>query len=195
MSNSKLSHKSKFKFIFIFFCWADSSIPVCLQLKETINLIDAGFVVNVPYPSFLGDRRDIDLIIAPENSAGEMFEVAQKCIYVCLRCGTPLIRFWTILLTVNRPVTTTDLTAWLRHSEQSFFHANFTLSLIEFKHGPMKAFLPAPVGYRWHRMTFTSSCIPHLHPSDSDSGQRLRSCSQEAFPGGRWKNPGGERLA
>lgn len=79
-----------------------------------------------------------------------------------------------------------------------FFHANFTLSLIEFKYRQMKAFLPAPVGYRWHRMTFTSSCwrgIPHLHPSDSDSGQRLRSYSQEAFPGGRWKNPGGERLA
>lgn len=54
--------------------YPDSSIPVCLQLKETIYLIDAGFVVNVPYPSFLGDRRDIDLIIAPEYSAGDMFE-------------------------------------------------------------------------------------------------------------------------
>uniref|UniRef100_A0A668RT16 PLA2c domain-containing protein n=1 Tax=Oreochromis aureus TaxID=47969 RepID=A0A668RT16_OREAU len=31
-----------------------------------VNLIDAGLVINVPYPSFLGDKRDIDLIIAPE---------------------------------------------------------------------------------------------------------------------------------
>ncbi|XP_011601975.1 cytosolic phospholipase A2 gamma-like isoform X1 [Takifugu rubripes] len=54
--------------------YQDSSIPVCLYPKETINLIDAGLEVNVPYPSFLGDRRDIDLIIAPEYSAGNMFE-------------------------------------------------------------------------------------------------------------------------
>uniref|UniRef100_I3JGB4 Cytosolic phospholipase A2 gamma n=1 Tax=Oreochromis niloticus TaxID=8128 RepID=I3JGB4_ORENI len=39
-----------------------------------VNLIDAGLVINVPYPSFLGDKRDIDLIIAPEYSAGNMFE-------------------------------------------------------------------------------------------------------------------------
>uniref|UniRef100_A0AAZ1XZC4 PLA2c domain-containing protein n=1 Tax=Oreochromis aureus TaxID=47969 RepID=A0AAZ1XZC4_OREAU len=38
-------------------------------------LIDAGLVINVPYPSFLGDKRDIDLIIAPEYSAGNMFEM------------------------------------------------------------------------------------------------------------------------
>lgn len=71
--------------MFISCCWADSSIPVCLQPKETIHLIDAGLAVNVPYPSFLGDKRDIDLIIAPEYSAGDMFEV-KKCIFVCLNC-------------------------------------------------------------------------------------------------------------
>uniref|UniRef100_A0A665U005 PLA2c domain-containing protein n=1 Tax=Echeneis naucrates TaxID=173247 RepID=A0A665U005_ECHNA len=38
------------------------------------QLIDAGLFINVSYPSFLGDKRDIDLIIAPEFSAGNMFE-------------------------------------------------------------------------------------------------------------------------
>uniref|UniRef100_A0A3P8TTX6 PLA2c domain-containing protein n=1 Tax=Amphiprion percula TaxID=161767 RepID=A0A3P8TTX6_AMPPE len=52
----------------------DPSIPPCLQSNETIHLIDAGLLINVPYPSFLGDKRDIDLIIAPEYSAGNMFE-------------------------------------------------------------------------------------------------------------------------
>uniref|UniRef100_A0A3P8TWZ9 PLA2c domain-containing protein n=1 Tax=Amphiprion percula TaxID=161767 RepID=A0A3P8TWZ9_AMPPE len=52
----------------------DPSIPPCLQIKETFHLIDAGLLINVPYPSFLGDKRDIDLIIAPEYSAGNMFE-------------------------------------------------------------------------------------------------------------------------
>ncbi|TKS92368.1 Cytosolic phospholipase A2 gamma [Collichthys lucidus] len=30
--------------------------------------------MNVPYPVFLGDKRDIDLIIAPDYSAGKVFE-------------------------------------------------------------------------------------------------------------------------
>uniref|UniRef100_A0A8C6LQ04 PLA2c domain-containing protein n=1 Tax=Nothobranchius furzeri TaxID=105023 RepID=A0A8C6LQ04_NOTFU len=34
----------------------------------------AGMLINVAYPSFLGDKRDIDLIIAQEYSAGNMFE-------------------------------------------------------------------------------------------------------------------------
>ncbi|KAL3987691.1 hypothetical protein ACER0C_014806 [Sarotherodon galilaeus] len=51
-----------------------SSVPACLYSNERLQLIDAGLVINVPYPSFLGDKRDIDLIIAPEYSAGNMFE-------------------------------------------------------------------------------------------------------------------------
>uniref|UniRef100_A0A8D0D3P9 PLA2c domain-containing protein n=1 Tax=Sander lucioperca TaxID=283035 RepID=A0A8D0D3P9_SANLU len=39
------------------------------------HLTDAGLLINVGYPSFLGEKRDIDLIIAPEYSAGNMFEV------------------------------------------------------------------------------------------------------------------------
>ncbi|KAM3863784.1 cytosolic phospholipase A2 gamma-like [Diretmus argenteus] len=52
----------------------NSSAPPCLHTQETFNLIDAGLLINVGYPPFLGDKRDIDLIIAPEYSAGNMFE-------------------------------------------------------------------------------------------------------------------------
>ncbi|XP_078141061.1 cytosolic phospholipase A2 gamma-like [Centroberyx gerrardi] len=51
----------------------DSSVPSCLK-SENFYLIDAGLYNNVPYPPFLGERRDIDLIIALEYSAGDMFE-------------------------------------------------------------------------------------------------------------------------
>ncbi|KAM9843162.1 cytosolic phospholipase A2 gamma-like [Aulostomus maculatus] len=54
--------------------YPDSSIPCCLHSKESFHLVDAGFFINVAYPPFLGDKRDINLIIAPEYSAGNMFE-------------------------------------------------------------------------------------------------------------------------
>ncbi|CAL1589226.1 unnamed protein product [Knipowitschia caucasica] len=50
------------------------SIPACLSSQQHLHLVDGGLLVNVGYPSFLGPRRDIDLIIAPEYSAGDMFE-------------------------------------------------------------------------------------------------------------------------
>ncbi|XP_030580812.1 cytosolic phospholipase A2 gamma-like [Archocentrus centrarchus] len=54
--------------------YQNSSVPDCLYSEERLQLMDAGLLINVPYPSFLGDKRDIDLIIAPEYSAGNMFE-------------------------------------------------------------------------------------------------------------------------
>uniref|UniRef100_A0A8C5AR40 Cytosolic phospholipase A2 gamma-like n=1 Tax=Gadus morhua TaxID=8049 RepID=A0A8C5AR40_GADMO len=51
----------------------DSEVPDCLQ-SRVLNLIDAGISINLPYESFLGKKRDVDLLIAPEFSAGEMFE-------------------------------------------------------------------------------------------------------------------------
>ncbi|XP_051245084.1 cytosolic phospholipase A2 gamma [Dicentrarchus labrax] len=54
--------------------YQDSTIPPCLRSQERFHLVDAGLLINVAYPSFLGDKRDIDLIIAPEYSAGNMFE-------------------------------------------------------------------------------------------------------------------------
>ncbi|XP_029293949.1 cytosolic phospholipase A2 gamma-like isoform X2 [Cottoperca gobio] len=54
--------------------YQDSTVPPCLHSKERIHLIDAGLLLNVGYPPFLGEKRDIDLIIAPEYSAGNIFE-------------------------------------------------------------------------------------------------------------------------
>ncbi|KAL6103500.1 pla2g4c [Pungitius sinensis] len=54
--------------------YQDSVVPTCLCSNETFHLIDAGLMINAAYPSFLGGKRDIDLIIAPEYSAGTMFE-------------------------------------------------------------------------------------------------------------------------
>ncbi|KAF7645126.1 hypothetical protein LDENG_00209450 [Lucifuga dentata] len=51
-----------------------NSTDSCLHSMESLQLIDAGLLINVAYPPFLGDKRDIDLIIAPEYSAGGMFE-------------------------------------------------------------------------------------------------------------------------
>lgn len=52
----------------------EESVPECLSSAEHLHLMDAGMLVNVGYPSFLGPKRDIDLLIAPEYSAGDMFE-------------------------------------------------------------------------------------------------------------------------
>ncbi|XP_054463334.1 cytosolic phospholipase A2 gamma-like [Anoplopoma fimbria] len=54
--------------------YQDSTVPTCLRSQETVFLVDAGLLINVAYPSFLGEKRDIDLIIAPEYSAGNIFE-------------------------------------------------------------------------------------------------------------------------
>ncbi|XP_056256571.1 cytosolic phospholipase A2 gamma-like [Seriola aureovittata] len=54
--------------------YQDFPIPPCLRSQERFHLVDAGMLINVAYPPFLGDKRDIDLIIAPEYSAGNMFE-------------------------------------------------------------------------------------------------------------------------
>ncbi|XP_039994448.1 cytosolic phospholipase A2 gamma-like isoform X1 [Xiphias gladius] len=54
--------------------YKDSTVPSCLRSEEIFHLVDAGMLINVAYPPFLGDKRDIDLIIALEYSAGNMFE-------------------------------------------------------------------------------------------------------------------------
>lgn len=56
-------------------CRADSLVPPCLYSAETLHLIDAGLLINAAYPSFVGGKRDVDLIISPEYSAGKIFEV------------------------------------------------------------------------------------------------------------------------
>ncbi|KAK7938598.1 hypothetical protein WMY93_001924 [Mugilogobius chulae] len=48
--------------------------PSLSELPEARSPDGCRLLVNVAYPSFLGSKRDIDLIIAPEYSAGDMFE-------------------------------------------------------------------------------------------------------------------------
>ncbi|TKS92371.1 Cytosolic phospholipase A2 gamma [Collichthys lucidus] len=43
-------------------------------MKERFCLMDAGLWINAPYLAFLGDNRDIDLMIAPDYGARNMFE-------------------------------------------------------------------------------------------------------------------------
>lgn len=71
---------------FEFLSLTDPSVPPHLQSEEQFHLIDAGLLINVSYPSFLGDKRDIDLIIAPEFSAGNMFEVLKDKLAQYYRC-------------------------------------------------------------------------------------------------------------
>ncbi|XP_078140654.1 cytosolic phospholipase A2 gamma-like [Centroberyx gerrardi] len=54
--------------------YPDAAVPSCLRSKEQIQLIDAGVMINLPFPPLLGHKRDVDLIIALEYSAGNMFE-------------------------------------------------------------------------------------------------------------------------
>ncbi|RVE75449.1 hypothetical protein OJAV_G00017260 [Oryzias javanicus] len=54
--------------------YQDSPIPACLHGQQQFHLMDAGLMLNVGYPSFLGVKRDVDLIITLEYSAGTMFE-------------------------------------------------------------------------------------------------------------------------
>ncbi|KAM9813462.1 cytosolic phospholipase A2 gamma-like [Neosynchiropus ocellatus] len=52
----------------------EPTVPECIHSRERINLADGGLFVNVGYPSFLGEKRDVDVMIVPESSAGDMFQ-------------------------------------------------------------------------------------------------------------------------
>ncbi|XP_029691822.1 cytosolic phospholipase A2 gamma-like [Takifugu rubripes] len=71
------------------YCSHDANIPSPLCSKEIFYLIDAGLWMNVPYPPFLGAKRDIDLIIAPDFSAGEVFETLTLAKKYALDKGKP----------------------------------------------------------------------------------------------------------
>lgn len=73
---------------FLYQYQTDSSLPTCLN-KERLHLVDAGALINVAYPPFLGDKRDIDLIIAPEYSAGNMFETLTLARDYAAKVGKP----------------------------------------------------------------------------------------------------------
>ncbi|TWW69418.1 Cytosolic phospholipase A2 gamma [Takifugu flavidus] len=67
----------------------DANIPSPLCSEEIFYLIDAGLWMNVPYPPFLGAKRDIDLIVAPDFSAGEVFETLTLAKKYALDKGKP----------------------------------------------------------------------------------------------------------
>lgn len=50
-------------------------MPSCIRLKEHLQLIDASVMLNMPFPPFLGEKRDVDLLIALDYGAGGTFEV------------------------------------------------------------------------------------------------------------------------
>lgn len=64
------------KVLYCYLCFLeDASVPSCIRIKEFLQLIDAGVMINMPYPPFLGEKRDTDLLIALEYGADETFRV------------------------------------------------------------------------------------------------------------------------
>uniref|UniRef100_A0A3P8NR40 PLA2c domain-containing protein n=1 Tax=Astatotilapia calliptera TaxID=8154 RepID=A0A3P8NR40_ASTCA len=61
--------------ILLFMFLEDVRVPSCIRVKEFLQLIDAGVMINMPYPPFLGEKRDTDLLIALEYGADETFRV------------------------------------------------------------------------------------------------------------------------
>ncbi|XP_074552856.1 cytosolic phospholipase A2 gamma-like [Halichoeres trimaculatus] len=74
------------------FCYEykDSNGPLRnLTSLENINLVDAGLLMNIPFPSFLGDKRDIDLIIALEFTEGDTFQTLNLARDYATKLGKP----------------------------------------------------------------------------------------------------------
>ncbi|XP_036373182.1 cytosolic phospholipase A2 gamma-like [Megalops cyprinoides] len=56
----------------------NSEIPVDMQDKEKMNLIDAGLFMNSSYPPVLRQEREVDLILSLDFSEGNPFETLAK---------------------------------------------------------------------------------------------------------------------
>lgn len=52
-----------------------AGVPSCISLEEHLQLIDTGVMLNTPYPPFLGEKRDADLLIALDYGADDTFMV------------------------------------------------------------------------------------------------------------------------
>ncbi|XP_030580761.1 cytosolic phospholipase A2 gamma-like [Archocentrus centrarchus] len=53
--------------------YPDAGMPSCIRNRMFLQLIDAGVMINMPYPPFLEEKRDTDLLIALEYGADETF--------------------------------------------------------------------------------------------------------------------------
>ncbi|XP_073350877.1 cytosolic phospholipase A2 gamma-like isoform X2 [Pagrus major] len=49
-------------------------VPSCIRSKQHLQLVDAGVMLNTPYPPFLGEKRDVDLLITLDYGADEPFK-------------------------------------------------------------------------------------------------------------------------
>ncbi|XP_037649005.1 cytosolic phospholipase A2 gamma-like isoform X2 [Sebastes umbrosus] len=51
-----------------------AEVPSCISLEEHLQLIDTGVMLNTPYPTFLGEKRDADLLIDLDYGADDTFK-------------------------------------------------------------------------------------------------------------------------
>lgn len=58
-------------------CWEGAEVPSCISGEEHLQLIDGGLMMNMPFPPFLGEKRDADLLIALDSGSSQTFEVRQ----------------------------------------------------------------------------------------------------------------------
>lgn len=60
-------------------CFEDAVVPSCIRHEKHLQLIDAGLMLNTPYPPFLGEKRDADLLIALDFASDLPFTVRYLC--------------------------------------------------------------------------------------------------------------------
>ncbi|XP_062295351.1 cytosolic phospholipase A2 gamma-like [Scomber scombrus] len=53
--------------------YPDAVVPSCIRLEKHLQLIDAGSMLSMPYPPFLGEKRDADLLIALDYTSYHPF--------------------------------------------------------------------------------------------------------------------------
>ncbi|KAF3845828.1 hypothetical protein F7725_002906 [Dissostichus mawsoni] len=55
-----------------------AEVPSCISGEEHLQLIDGGLMMNMPFPPFLGEKRDADLLIALDSGSSQTFERLRK---------------------------------------------------------------------------------------------------------------------
>ncbi|XP_033969552.1 cytosolic phospholipase A2 gamma-like [Trematomus bernacchii] len=51
-----------------------AEVPSCISGEKHLQLIDGGLMMNMPFPPFLGEKRDADLLITLDSGASQTFE-------------------------------------------------------------------------------------------------------------------------
>ncbi|XP_046893801.1 cytosolic phospholipase A2 gamma-like [Hypomesus transpacificus] len=72
---------------------SDPKVPSNLRTRKTLQLIDAGLMINAPYPSFLGPKRGVDLMIVLEYSGGNIFETLELAQNYSRKMNKPFPQF------------------------------------------------------------------------------------------------------